>query len=94
MQDFVKKAGICMLAVAAMVSVVVGAFHVAPAYRRWQHFSADHAELQARVDTLRQAITETRRDIDRFNRSPYFVEQLARANHRVADNEIVLIFED
>ena len=64
-----------------------------PRWRLWQENRLAQEQVQAQVEDIRQQITATKRNIDRFRTSPYFVERLARANHRVAENEIIFIFD-
>ena len=52
------------------------------------------AALRAESDALQRQIAGTKRSMDRLERAPYYVEQLARANRRVADGEVLVIFED
>ena len=93
MGDFFRRLVFSLLGIATLVSVVLAAQCILPAYREWVERRAVRSDLTRRVDEGAARIAAINRDIDRFKTSPYFVEQLARANHRVADNEIVFIFE-
>lgn len=77
-----------------LVSVVVAVPRIAPCHAERDANMEKRESLQADVERLKQEIAGTKRKIDRFNSSRYFVEQLARANSRVAENEIVFIFEE
>lgn len=81
------------LALGALVSVVIAVKHTLPKQRAWKANEAYRVQLQEEVEQLRADITQTKRNIDRFKTSPYFIERLARENHRVADNEVVFIFK-
>jgi cell division protein FtsB len=73
--------------------MVIAVKHTVPSFHAWRENVSQQETLQAEVDSIRDQITQTKRNIDRFKTSPYFVERLARMNHRVADNEIVFIFQ-
>ena len=91
--DFLRKTMLVFLAMGTIVSVSIMVKCAFPKYRSWRENLAQRDALQAEVDDVRAQITQTKRNIDRFKTSPYFVERLARTNHRVADNEIVFIFQ-
>ncbi len=93
MQEFMRRIGMFFVAVIALLSVGMAIKCIVPRIATNREGQLRRAQLQQEVDQLRQQITMTKRDIDRIKTSPYFVEQLARANHRVADNEIIFIFE-
>ncbi len=93
MQELMRRIGIFFVVVIALLSVGMAAKCIYPRVQTYRASHRQRAHLQHEVDALRQQITSTKRDIDRLKTSPYFVEQLARTNHRVADNEIVFIFE-
>ncbi len=94
MQDTLRQLLRAFLIVGLLLGAGVAVSKAVPRWKAYQVCDAERARLQGEVDALRQQITDTKRKIDRFNRSPFYVEYLARTNHRVADNEIVLIFED
>ena len=94
MQDTLRQLLGAFLVVGLLLGAGVAISKAVPRWRAYQVCCAERERLQGEVDGIRQQITDTKRNIDRFNRSPYYVEYLARANHRVAENEIVLIFED
>lgn len=93
MNDFLRKMMFGFLTMGVLVSVSIAVKCSIPKYRAWRINVAQRAQLQAEVEEIRDEITQTKRNIDRFKTSPYFVERLARMNHRVADNEIVFIFQ-
>ncbi len=94
MQDLLRRMMVAFLVIGALVSVSVAVKHAVPSYAILQERRARCAELREELAQVRQQTADTKRDIERFGRSPYFVEQLARARHRVADNEVLLLFED
>lgn len=94
MQDLLRRMMMVFLTIGALVSVSVAMKSIVPSYVAWQENSARRDMLTKELEQVRQQIADTKRDIERFGRSPYFVEQLARAKHRVADNEVLLLFED
>ena len=94
MQDLLRKMVFGFVFLGAVVVGAVALVQSVPRMRAYRQCDAERVRLQGEVDAVRQQVTETRRKIDRFNRSPYYVEYLARENHRVAENEVVLIFED
>ena len=81
------------LLMGACVSILIALKYAMPNYRSWRENVVRRDALQGEVNTIRDQITQTTRNLDRFKTSPYFVERLARMNHRVADNEIVFIFQ-
>jgi cell division protein FtsB len=91
--DFLRKMMFGFLTMGVLVSVSIAVKCSIPKYRAWRINVAQCDQLQAEVEEIRDEITQTKRNIDRFKTSPYFVERLARMNHRVADNEIVFIFQ-
>jgi len=93
MHDLVQRMTFAFVFVGMLVSIALGIRAVRPKWQDWQEHCAEQEALQSSVDDIRQQITQTKGDINRFRTSPYFVERLARKNHRVADNEIVLIFD-
>lgn len=93
MQDLLRKMLLIFISIGTLVSVALGAKALYPRYTAWQANRAERDILQVQVAEAREEITNVKRKMNRFQTSPYFVEQLARANHRVADNEIVYIFE-
>lgn len=93
MQDALRKMLIAFVFIGMLVSVSMGARALLPRYQVWQANRDRKAQLQEEVAQAREDITEVRRKMNRFRTSPYFAEQLARANHKVADNEVVYIFE-
>ena len=93
MRDLLRKIACFALGLIAIVTTIVLIKVSIPKYQAWRANVAQRDALQAEVDAIRDQITQTKRNIDRFKTSPYFVERLARMNHRVADNEIVFIFQ-
>ena len=93
MNDFLRKMMFGFLTMGVLVSVSIAVKCSIPKYRAWRINVAQRDQLQAEVEEIRDEITQTKRNIDRFKTSPYFVERLARMNHRVADTEIVFIFQ-
>ena len=93
MQDFLKRMLVSFIFLGMLVSISVAVRCSVPQYRKWRECTALRRELQADVDGAKAQISETKRKIDRFHSSRWFVEQLARENHRVAENEIVFVFE-
>ncbi len=93
MRDLLRKIASFAIVLILLVTTVVVIKISIPKYRTWRANVAQRDALQAEVDSIREQITQTKRNIDRFKTSPYFVERLARMNHRVADNEIVFIFQ-
>lgn len=93
MNDFLRKMVKVFLLMGACVSILIALKYAMPNYRSWRENVVRRDALQGEVNTIRDQITQTKRNIDRFKTSPYFVERLARMNHRVADNEIVFIFQ-
>lgn len=94
MQDFIHRTVIAFSIIAMLVSTAVAVPRIIPHHAERKANIQKREALQADVDRLKQEIAGTKRKIDRFNSSRYFVEQLARANARVAENEIVFIFEE
>lgn len=94
MQEIIRKTAVAFLVIMTLVSVVVAVPRISPGLTERSANMEKRAALQADVERLKSEIAGTKRKIDRFNSSRYFVEQLARANARVAENEIVFIFED
>ncbi len=94
MQDLLRRMTFAFMAIVAGVSLLVAVRCLLPTYRQWQSARVQRAALRAESDALQRQIAETKRSIDRLERSPYYVEQLARANRRVADGEVLVIFED
>ncbi len=94
MQELMRRIGTLFTIVIALLSVGMAVKCIYPRVQTHRASAQQRAQLQEEVDALRQQIASTKRDIDRLKTSPYFVEQLARTNHRVADNEIVFIFEE
>ncbi len=93
MQELLRRVTFLFLAIGTLVSVSVAVKCGLPRMEAWQENRAEQARLEAEVDTVRRQITATKRNIDRFRTSPYFVERLARTNHRVAENEVLFILE-
>lgn len=93
MNELLRKMMIVFLSIGCAVSISVMVKYSIPKHQAWRENMAQRDALQAEVDQIREQITQTKRNIDRFKSSPYFVERLARVNHRVADNEIVFIFQ-
>lgn len=91
--DLLRKIMIGFLISGVILSGIVAWHFSLPKHQAWRENIAQRDTLQAEVDQIREQITQTKRNIDRFKTSPYFVERLARMNHRVADNEIVYIFQ-
>lgn len=92
MADIWRKIGLIVLGMAVVINFAIVAKCAFPKYQEWQNNIAQQATLQTEVDNIRSQITQTKRNIDRFKTSPYFIERLARQSHRVADNEVVFIF--
>ncbi|MEG1479526.1 MAG: hypothetical protein RSD41_00755 [Kiritimatiellia bacterium] len=93
MQELIKRIGYGFLIVVALVSATTAIAYLVPQWRTWSVNCVQRELLQTEVDNIQQNIASVKRNIVRFNGSPYFVEQLARSNHRVNDKEIVFIFE-
>lgn len=94
MQEFIRKTVFVLFVIATFVSFAVAIPRIVPSTAEREANIQKRETLQADVERLKQEIAGTKRKIDRFNSSRYFVEQLARANARVAENEIVFIFEE
>ncbi|HIV09202.1 MAG TPA: hypothetical protein IAC79_03720 [Candidatus Spyradenecus faecavium] len=94
MQDLLRRMAFAFMTIATGVSLLAAVRCLVPAYRQWQAARSQRDGLREQVDDLQRQIMETKRSIDRLERSPYYVEQLARANRRVADGEVLLVFED
>lgn len=94
MQELIRKTVIVLFAIATVVSFATAIPRIIPCTAEREANILKRENLQAEVEQLKQEIAGTKRKIDRFNSSRYFVEQLARANARVAENEIVFIFEE
>lgn len=94
MQEIIRKTAVAFLVIMTLVSFTVAVPRVVPAHAEHAVNTEKRDALQHEVERLKQEIAGTKRKIDRFNSSRYFVEQLARANSRVAENEIVFIFEE
>ena len=82
MQDLLRRIIVSFLVACTLLSVAAAVRYLVPRWRLWQENRLAQEQLQAQVEDIRQQIT-----------SPYFVERLARANHRVAENEIIFIFD-
>lgn len=93
MQELLKRMLVCFTFIGMLVSISVAFRCFVPRYRTWNESLALRQSLQDEVDGLRREIAETKRKVDRFHSSKWFVERLARENHRVAENEIVFVFE-
>lgn len=93
MQDLLRHIFWASCIVITLFSVGMAAKRLAPRWRARHESRQALEQLQAQVEDIRQQITATKRNIDRFRTSPYFVERLARDNHRVAENEIIFIFD-
>lgn len=93
MQDLLRRIIVSFLVACTLLSVAAAVRYLVPRWHLWQENRLAQEQLQAQVEDIRQQITATKRNIDRFRTSPYFVERLARANHRVAENEIIFIFD-
>lgn len=93
MQDLLRRITLAFLFIGTLLSAAVAVKCMVPRYRAWNENRQDQERLQAQVEDIRRQITATKRNIDRFRTSPYFVERLARDNHRVAENEIIFIFD-
>lgn len=93
MNEIFRKMWYCFLCVAVGISLSLVARWSIPLQKDLDAKKAECDALQAEVKTVQNQITQIKSDIDRFNSSPHFVERLARMNHRVADNEIVFIFQ-
>lgn len=93
MQDLLKRMLVCFTFIGMLVSIAVAAKCFVPKYRAWNENRALRQSLQEDVEATRRSIAETKRKIDRFHSSRWFVERLARENHRVAENEIIFVFE-
>ena len=91
--DVMRYLMFSVLGLAVLVSLSIAVKYSIPKQREWQENQARRDALQMEVEQVRAEITQTKRNIDRFKTSPYFIERLARSNHRVADNEIVFIFQ-
>ena len=91
--ELLRKMMVTVLVIGVVVSFSIAWKYAMPKHQAWRDNAAQRDALQAEVDQIREQITQTKRNIDRFKSSPYFVERLARMNHRVADNEIVFIFQ-
>lgn len=94
MQEIIRKTVLLFLTSLPLVSIVVAVPRITPVRAEHRSNTEKRDLLQADIERLKQEIAGTKRKIDRFNSSRYFVEQLARANSRVAENEIVFIFEE
>lgn len=93
MQDLLRRILWSAFVVLTLFSVGMAVRCLVP---RWQARNESRQaleRLQAQVEDVRLQITATKRNIDRFRTSPYFVERLARDNHRVAENEIIFVFD-
>ena len=93
MSELLRKMMVAFLFIGVVVSASIAGKYTMPKLQAWRDNTAQRDALQVEVDQIREQITQTKRNIDRFKSSPYFVERLARMNHRVADNEIVFIFQ-
>lgn len=93
MNDILRKMIFGFFLMGAGISIIIAVKCTLPKQREWAENKAYCAQLQDEVDEIRADITQTKRNIDRFKTSPYFIERLARKNHRVADNEVVFIFQ-
>ncbi len=91
---FFKTTWYVFIGIALFVNAVLATRCLFPKWRVKEESLALRAELQEQVATRKQDISVLKRKIDRFYSSRWFVEQLARANHRVAENEIVFIFDE
>lgn len=93
MHEWLRKIGNGILCLITLVSVIFAVIFGREQYVKRETNREMKAALEAEVDTIRRDIETVRRDRARFNTSPHFVEQLARANRLSAENEIVFVFE-
>ncbi len=93
MHDFLKKIGFALFAFLMLLSCAVAVFYTLPQLRIKQSNTERRDALQAELLEIQEEIAHYKRNLVRFNTSPYFVEQLARSNHRISDKEIVFVFE-
>ncbi len=93
MQELMRRIGLVFASVVTLLSVVMAAKCIFPRAQMYHESCEQRDQLQAEVDQLKQEITQTKRDIGRLKTSPYYLEQLARTNHCVADNEFIFIFK-
>lgn len=94
MQKLLKTTLYVFIGTFVFVNTVLAVRCLVPKCRVKEESLALRAELQEQVAARKQDISVLKRKIDRFYSSRWFVEQLARANHRVAENEIVFIFDE
>ncbi len=93
MQELLRRIGFVFASIVTLLSVIMAVKCILPRAQTYRESSSQREQLQSEVDELKQQITQTRRDIGRLKTSPYYLEQLARTNHCVADNEFIFIFE-
>lgn len=93
MQDFLKRILFGFIFIGMLVSIAAAVKCTLPRYQAWCESRQLRQTLQGEVAGKQREIAEIKRKIERFRSSRWFVEQLARENHRVAENEIVVLFD-
>lgn len=77
----------------AAIAIFVGYRYVRPSYNDLVIQRAQKVVLGVSLKTKMQTFEDLKYDRTRFYDSPEFVEQLARRDNRVFDNEIVFHFK-